>query len=115
MPVFAAVGALILGSAGAAAAGAAVTAVVGGVAIAGTVAAIGSSVYNSIAQADAAEQQAKAMNASLNAQNAANVGRLSEQEAQDTVSKRMARAGKYFTSALGDTSDVSTASQKVFS
>lgn len=115
MPIFAAVGAAILGSAGAAAAGATVTAVVGGLAVAGTAAAIGTSIYSATQQAEAAEEQANLMQQQISATNAANVGRLTAEEAQDTVSKRLARAGKYFTSPLGDTSALSTATQKVFS
>ena len=115
MPIFAAVGTAILGASGAAAAGATATAVVGGLAIAGTAAAVGTSIYGANAQAAAAKKQANAMAASLSSYQAGDVGRITGQEAQDTVSKRLARAGKYFTSPLGDTSSLSTASQKVFS
>ena len=117
MPIFAGIGAAILGSAGAAAAGATATAVVGAVAIGATAAAVGTSIYSSQAQATAAKKQAGAFSAMLagQAQNITDVGRITGQEAQDTVSKRLARVGKYFTSPLGDTSTLSTASQKVFS
>lgn len=104
MPVFAAIG-VALGFSGTAAA------VAGGIAVAGTAAAIGTSIYSSQEQAQDARVDAQRMQD----QYTTNLGRLSSQEAQDTASKRLARVGRYFTSPLGDTSNISTASQKVFS
>lgn len=43
------------------------------------------------------------------------IGRLTEEESAAAAAKRLARASKYFTSALGDLSPISSAMQKVFS
>jgi hypothetical protein len=122
MPILPVIGALILGSAGAAAAGATATAVVGGLAIAGTAAAIGTYAYSESEKATDAKKADRLLRSNIDDQrraadaaNGSAVGNVTGQEAQDTVAKRMARAGSYFTSPLGDTSNVSSASQKVFS
>ena len=121
MPIFAGIGfALGVGTAAtatAAATGVAAAMLTGALVVGATAAAVGTSIYSSQAQATAAKKQAGAFSAMLagQAQNITDVGRITGQEAQDTVSKRLARVGKYFTSPLGDTSTLSTASQKVFS
>lgn len=43
------------------------------------------------------------------------IGTLTDEEAQAAARKRLARASKYFTSALGDLSPIASAAQKVFS
>lgn len=103
MPIFGAVGAAILG----AGASAGTAAAVGALAIGATAAGIGSSIYGSISQADAAKKAASTAGA--------DAGRIQGEEAQNIVAKRLARTGLVFTSPLGDTSNLSTASQKVFS
>ena len=60
MPLFAAVGAMVLGASGAAAAGAGVTALVGGIATAATVAGVGSAIYGSVTAGAAAKKAANA-------------------------------------------------------
>lgn len=46
---------------------------------------------------------------------AADIGNLTDEEAQTAAQKRLARIGRYFTSVLGDLSGASTGKQKVFS
>lgn len=103
MPVFPAIG-VALGASAATATAVGVTAV--GLAAAG----IGASVYSSVSQNQQAKKAAKAMS-----QSSTETGAVTGQAAKDAVALRLARAGKVFTSPLGDTSDLSTASQKIFS
>jgi hypothetical protein len=134
MPIFTSIG-LALGATIAASAGAGLGAfAVGVAAVSITAGLVAASVYSSQAQATATKKSIDAMNANQNASDqsiisglagvsdaqreataAAEAGRVTGQEAEDTVAQRLSRVGRYFTSSLGDTSALSTASQKVFS
>ena len=74
IPIFAGVGAAILGTAGTAAAGAGATAVVGGIASAAAVAGVGAAVYGGVTAAAAAKKEAAAAENAQNNQNITGVG-----------------------------------------
>jgi len=117
MPIFAGIGfALGVGTAAtatAAATGVAAATLVGATVVAGAAAAIGTSIYKTSAETTAMKKSMAAMSGSNLA--LTDVGRLVQDEAQDTAAIRLARAGKYFTSPLGDQSALSVGAQKVFS
>ena len=102
MPVFPAIG-LALGAT-------ASTAAVTGIAATAAVAGLGAMGISSMQQNKQAKKAAAAMS-----QSSTETGAVTGQAAQDAVALRLARTGKVFTSPLGDTSDLSTASQKIFS